>query len=301
MSSSMSCHWPPSASDPLRLDAQELLLVVPLVERLGLVEALVALQADEPGARHLGHRLGQLGLARAGRTLDEDRLLEAVGEVDDTGDAFVREVVDLLQTVADCGHRLEAVIHASFFPLALWFARTHRVTLPVALTGRSRQFGMPLDKGRRSSHSCGGARRTSCRSPQPRSGKPHKAPSVGKGAGYTPYARICRSVIRIVGVALTAAVHDSLAASGVEIRAGAITGVATDGGALAPSATIVEENARPRSPGWSISGDPASSVSLSRPGPDVPGRGCTSTHASLTAAPNLAPHGVTPGAWAHGR
>ena len=35
----------------LGLDAQELLLVVPLVERLGLVEALVALEADETGAR----------------------------------------------------------------------------------------------------------------------------------------------------------------------------------------------------------------------------------------------------------
>ena len=37
------------------LDAQELLLVVPLVERLGLVEALVALQADEASVAHLGH------------------------------------------------------------------------------------------------------------------------------------------------------------------------------------------------------------------------------------------------------
>ena len=75
MSSSTSSHVLPSAA--LGLDAQELLLVVPLVERLGLVEALVALQADQAGAGHLGHRLGQLGLAGAGRALDQDRLAAA--------------------------------------------------------------------------------------------------------------------------------------------------------------------------------------------------------------------------------
>ena len=39
---------------PVDLDAQQLLLVVPLVERLGLVEALVALEADQAGAGDLG-------------------------------------------------------------------------------------------------------------------------------------------------------------------------------------------------------------------------------------------------------
>ena len=86
------------------LDAQELLLVVPLVERLGLVEALVALQADEPGPGHLGHGLGQLGLARAGRTLDEHRLAEPVGQEDHAGNAVVGEVVDVLQALADGLH-----------------------------------------------------------------------------------------------------------------------------------------------------------------------------------------------------
>ena len=41
----------------LGLDAQQLLLVVPLVESLGLIEALVALKADQPGTGHLGHTL----------------------------------------------------------------------------------------------------------------------------------------------------------------------------------------------------------------------------------------------------
>ena len=91
MSSSISSQL--GVGVALGLDAQQLLLVVPLVERLGLVEALVALQADEPGAGDLGHRLGQLGLARAGRALDQDRLPQPVGEVDDPGDALVGEVV----------------------------------------------------------------------------------------------------------------------------------------------------------------------------------------------------------------
>ena len=67
---------------------------------------------------HLGHRLGQLGLAGAGRTLDQDRLLEPVGQVDDAGDALVGEVVDLAQALADLGDGLEAwsVIAAAYRP-----------------------------------------------------------------------------------------------------------------------------------------------------------------------------------------
>ena len=50
---------------------------------------------------HLGHRLGQLGLARAGRALDQDRLLQPVGQVHDAGDALVGEVLALAQAVTD--------------------------------------------------------------------------------------------------------------------------------------------------------------------------------------------------------
>ena len=64
------------------LRVEQLLGVLPLVERLGLVEPFVALQADQLGGERGGERLGQLGLADAGRPLDEDRLLHAVGEVD---------------------------------------------------------------------------------------------------------------------------------------------------------------------------------------------------------------------------
>ena len=79
------------------LDPQQLLLVVPLVQRLGLVEALVALQPDQPRAGDLGHGLGQLGLAHAGRPLDQHRLLQPVGQVHDPGDARVGEVVRATQ------------------------------------------------------------------------------------------------------------------------------------------------------------------------------------------------------------
>ena len=75
------------------LRVEELLRILPLVERLGLVEPLVALQANELGRERRGQRLGELGLADAGRPLDEDRLLHAVGEVDRGGDAAVAHVV----------------------------------------------------------------------------------------------------------------------------------------------------------------------------------------------------------------
>ena len=63
------------------LDAQQLLLVVPLVERARLVQPLVALQPDQLGAGDPRDRLGQLGLADPGRALDQQRLLEHAGEV----------------------------------------------------------------------------------------------------------------------------------------------------------------------------------------------------------------------------
>ena len=73
--------------DALGLDPKQLLLVVPLVEGFGLVEALVALQADEPGTGQLGHRLGELRLAGARRPLDQHRFAQPVGQVDDAAAA----------------------------------------------------------------------------------------------------------------------------------------------------------------------------------------------------------------------
>ncbi|HEY8304744.1 MAG TPA: MoxR family ATPase, partial [Solirubrobacteraceae bacterium] len=50
----------------LGLDAQQLLAVVPLIQRLGLVEALVTLQADQLALEKARERLGELGLADTG-------------------------------------------------------------------------------------------------------------------------------------------------------------------------------------------------------------------------------------------
>ena len=74
------------------LRVEELLGILPLVERLGLVEPFVALQADELGRQRRRQHLGQLGLADAGRTLDEDRLLHAIGEEHGGGDAAIAHV-----------------------------------------------------------------------------------------------------------------------------------------------------------------------------------------------------------------
>jgi hypothetical protein len=53
----------------LGVDAEQLLAVVPLVQRLGLVEALVALQADQLAPCRPRERLRQLGLPNPRRAL----------------------------------------------------------------------------------------------------------------------------------------------------------------------------------------------------------------------------------------
>ena len=91
----------PAGAVGLGLDAQQLLAVVPLVERLGLVEALVALQAHEAAVEVLGQRLGELGLADARRALDEDRLAEPRGEVADERGRLAGQVALAAQAGGD--------------------------------------------------------------------------------------------------------------------------------------------------------------------------------------------------------
>ena len=57
----------------MRLDREQLPLVVPLIERGGLVQPLIALQADQLGRMHGGERLGDLGLADAGLAFQQQR------------------------------------------------------------------------------------------------------------------------------------------------------------------------------------------------------------------------------------
>jgi hypothetical protein len=81
------------------LDAQQLLLVVPLVQRPGFVQPLVALQPDEPPPAGAGDGLGQLGLAYPGGALDEYGLGQVFGKKDGIGGGFVGHVARRQQRV----------------------------------------------------------------------------------------------------------------------------------------------------------------------------------------------------------
>jgi hypothetical protein len=56
------------------------------------VDALVALQPDQPGAGRPGERLGHLSLAHAGLALEQQRLLEVGRQGDGNREAPVSEV-----------------------------------------------------------------------------------------------------------------------------------------------------------------------------------------------------------------
>jgi len=60
----------------LQLDVQELLRVVPLVERGGHVEPLVALEANELRVERTREDFRDFGLADAGMSFDEQRLVQ---------------------------------------------------------------------------------------------------------------------------------------------------------------------------------------------------------------------------------
>ena len=116
------------------LDPQQLLLVVPLVERPGLVETLVALEPDQLRARRAGDRLGQLGLAHTCRPLDEQWLLQRSREVGRRGRRRVGEVPDRGQLLLCIGRGLEP--HRLLGGLGRLLG--HPVIVPAAPAGRRR-------------------------------------------------------------------------------------------------------------------------------------------------------------------
>ena len=83
------------------LHPQELLLIVPFVERARLVETLVALEPDEFGLQNFGEHLGDFGLAGARGPFDQQRLLERQGEKDRGLDALIGDVARPLEPVGD--------------------------------------------------------------------------------------------------------------------------------------------------------------------------------------------------------
>ena len=75
-------------------DAQQLARVVPLVQRLGRVDPVVALKADQRRLEDGRERLGRLGLADPGLALEQQRLGQAQAEEHRRREALVDEVVD---------------------------------------------------------------------------------------------------------------------------------------------------------------------------------------------------------------
>ena len=73
-------------------DGEQLALVVPLVEGLVDVDALVALQADQARAGWRRQSARHLGLAHPGLALEQQRLLEGRGEVHGGGERPVGQV-----------------------------------------------------------------------------------------------------------------------------------------------------------------------------------------------------------------
>jgi hypothetical protein len=106
----------PASVGSLGLDAQQLLAVVPLVQRLRLVEALVALEPDQLALRGARDRLGELRLADPRGALHEHGLAEPprqerhergrlVGQIADLAEALVR-VLDAVELVAHPARRI---------------------------------------------------------------------------------------------------------------------------------------------------------------------------------------------------
>ena len=150
------------------------LRVVPLVQRAGLVDALVALQPDQPGVRRRRDRLGQLGLADPGRALDEQRLAEAVGEEDRRRRPRRRRYPTPASRSRDIGRRSRTVGSAR---------------LPSSLTGSDR--GEVAERERSDTNGpdkCGEAAGISsvrrwCRCGPSASGRSHCCGGTGGGSG----------------------------------------------------------------------------------------------------------------------
>ena len=71
---------------------EQLAAVVPVVDGLGGVDALVALQADQLAAGPRGEDLGDLGLADAGLALEQQRPAQRDGQEHRRGQSVVGEV-----------------------------------------------------------------------------------------------------------------------------------------------------------------------------------------------------------------
>jgi hypothetical protein len=86
---------------------EQLAGIVPVVEGLVDVDALVALQADEPRTRRGRDRLGDFGLPDPGLALEQQRRAELAGQEDGSRQRTVGEIALLGERLADRVGRLE--------------------------------------------------------------------------------------------------------------------------------------------------------------------------------------------------
>ena len=82
-------------------DGEQLALVVPLVQRLGRGQPLVALQPDQRRPERAGERLGRGGLADPGLALEQQRPAELERQVQRGGQAVVDQVVDRVEPLGE--------------------------------------------------------------------------------------------------------------------------------------------------------------------------------------------------------
>ena len=128
--------FPVPALAAIGLDPEQLLLVVPLEQRARLVEALVALQAQQVGPEHAGEHLAELGLARSGRALGEQRLLQRERQEERRLDARRGDVARVAQSLPHLleGERHRAIRSAHPFSRGMRSASVRRCGRPTDRT-----------------------------------------------------------------------------------------------------------------------------------------------------------------------
>ena len=111
-----------------RPQVQDLAREVPVVERLGGVDALVALEPDQRQVQRLRERLGERGLAGAGLALQQQRPLHPQREEGDRGEVVVAQVAGRPEPRGDLGPvgQRRCRLHSSRLLSVTWCRRHDR-------------------------------------------------------------------------------------------------------------------------------------------------------------------------------
>ena len=109
-------------------DGEQLARVVPLVQRLGGGDALVALQPDQRGVDRRGQGLGGLGLAHPWLALEQDRLPHPDGQEESGPELVAGQVADRLQggvQVADLREPVVKIVCNSAHKMRVYLRRAN--------------------------------------------------------------------------------------------------------------------------------------------------------------------------------